>query len=190
MRNARFAVAVFSILALACPGLRSQESAKPEAKVSPTLLKVQVVISEAEGERKVGNLPYTFFLTADNPTPPYSLIRVGTKVPVYTGKEGVEYIDVGTNIDARGRSEDNGLFVIGMRVDRSWVDGDVLIPIDKSEGHSSEQSTTQFKQPIIHQFRTDLAFKMRDGQTVQSTQAADPVSGRVLTISVTINVVK
>jgi len=31
---------------------------------------------------------------------------------------------------------------------------------------------------------------MRDGQTVQTTQAADPLSGRVLTITVTMNVVK
>jgi len=31
---------------------------------------------------------------------------------------------------------------------------------------------------------------MSDGQTIQATQAADPLSGRVLTITVTLNVVK
>jgi hypothetical protein len=193
MRNARFVIAAFVMLAFACPNLFAQEKEqpKPEPKAS-TLLKFQVVISETEGEKKVGSLPYTFFLTADfSHGNPYSLIRIGSRIPAYTGKEnGMQYLDVGTNIDARAQSEENGLFDVSLRVDRSWIDGDVLIPMDKLEGHSSEQSSSQFKQPIIHQFRTDLTFKMHDGQTMQSTQAADPVSGRVLSISVIMNVVK
>jgi len=31
---------------------------------------------------------------------------------------------------------------------------------------------------------------MHDGQAIQTTQAADPLSGRVLTITVTMNVMK
>jgi hypothetical protein len=196
MRNARFVIAAFAVLALVCPNLFAQDKdkdkPKPEPKVS-TLLKFQVVISETEGEKKVGSLPYTFFLTADfsGPASPYSLIRIGTRIPAYTGKEnGLQYLDVGTNIDARAQSQENGFFDVTLQLDRSWVDGDVLIPVDKLEGHSSDQNTGQFKEPILHQFRANLTFKMRDGQTVQSTQAADPVSGKVLTITVTMNVVK
>ncbi|HXX14066.1 MAG TPA: hypothetical protein VEJ47_04120 [Candidatus Eremiobacteraceae bacterium] len=192
MPTARFLIAALTLTALVCPNLFAQEKPKPEPKPS-TLLKLQVVISETEGEKKVGSLPYTLFLTADfsGPGSPYSQIRIGSRIPAYTGKEnGMQYLDVGTKIDARAQSQENGLFDVVLNVDRSWVDGEVLIPMDKLEGHSSEQSTIQFKQPILHEFRTGLTFKMRDGQTVQSTQAADPVSGRVLTLSVTMNVVK
>ena len=47
-----------------------------------------------------------------------------------------------------------------------------------------------FKEPIIRQFKTELTMPMRDGQTSEVTQAADPGSGRVLIITVTVNVVK
>jgi hypothetical protein len=43
---------------------------------------------------------------------------------------------------------------------------------------------------VIRQFRTELALTMKDGQTIQSTVATDPLSGKVLTINVTMNVVK
>jgi len=190
MRNARFVIALFALLALGSPELLAQDKPKPERKPS-TLLNVQVILSESAGEKKVASLPYTFYLTADFFGPPFSVIRIGSRIPAYSGKEkGMQYVDVGTNIDASAQSEENGLFDMTLHLERSWIDGEVLIPMDKSEDHSSEQTPAQFKQPIIHQFRTDLTFKIRDGQTVQTTQDADPVSGRVLAISVTMNVVK
>ncbi len=45
-------------------------------------------------------------------------------------------------------------------------------------------------QPVIRTFRTSLKLLMRDGQTVQSTMATDPVSGRVLKVDITLSVVK
>ena len=117
-------------------------------------------------------------------------MRVGSRVPVYVGKDGgMQYIDVGTNIDARGFPADEGRFDIYLNLERSWVEGDVLVPAEKSPT-AVDANSGHFKEPIIRQFKTELNLTMRDGQTIQTTQAADPLSGRVLTITVTMNVVK
>ena len=45
-------------------------------------------------------------------------------------------------------------------------------------------------QPIIRQFKLYSDLLMRDGQTLQGGTATDPISGRVLKIDLTVNVVK
>jgi hypothetical protein len=45
-------------------------------------------------------------------------------------------------------------------------------------------------QPVVQQFKTEVELLMRDGQTIQSTLATDPVSGRVTKVEVTVNVMK
>ena len=177
MKSVRLALAVLGLGALFAPTMRAQD--KPaENKVAPTTLKLQVTISEYEGEKKVANLPYTFFVQAADagPNSPWTKVRMGSRVPVPAGKEdGVQYLDIGTNIDARGLADGNGRFMVTLNLERSWVEGDVAV-------------TT--KEPIIRQFKTELTLPMKDGQTVQTTQAADPLSARVLTITATMNVVK
>jgi len=45
-------------------------------------------------------------------------------------------------------------------------------------------------QPIVRQYRSTMTLLLKDGQTVQRSMATDPVSGRVLKVDVTLNVVK
>jgi hypothetical protein len=194
MRKAMFAVAALLGLSVITFRLAAQESPKTESKKSVTVLKVQVTFSENEGEKKVSNLPYMFFLRAVDPNSapaPWTKVRVGTRVPVYVGKDGgMQYIDVGTNIDARAFASDDGRFDLYLNLERSWVEGDVLLPSEKSPSVAGEPNSGHFKEPIIRQFKAELIFAMRDGQTMQTTQAADPLSGRVFTITVTMNVAK
>jgi hypothetical protein len=191
MRKVSFLVLALLTLLIVPLHLASQESPKPEAKKPATLLKLQVTFTENEGEKKLANLPYTFFLKTADPLPPlWTKVRVGSRVPVYVGKDGgMQYIDVGTNIDARGFPADEGRFDIYLNLERSWVEGDVLVPAEKTPT-AVDANSGHFKEPIIRQFKTELNLTMRDGQTIQTTQAADPLSGRVLTITVTMNVVK
>ena len=152
-----------------------------------------MIFAEHEGEKKLASLPYTFFLQAAEAASgsPWTKVRTGSRIPVYVGKDGgIQYIDVGTNIDARGLSSGEGRFDISLLLERSWVEGDVLVPAAKLAGSAAEVSAGPFKEPVIRQFKSELSLAMRDGQTVQTTQAADPLSGRVLTITVTVNVVK
>ena len=194
MKKVCFALTALLTLSVASLHLFAQENPKADAKKPSTLVKMQVTFTESEGEKKLANLPYTFFLKASDATPvppPWTKVRVGSRVPVYSGKEGgMQYIDVGTNIDARGWTNDDGRFDIYLNLERSWVEGDVLVSGEKPSGTASDSNSGRFKEPIIRQFKTELNLTMRDGQTIQTTQAADPLSGRVLTITVTMNVVK
>jgi hypothetical protein len=192
MKKARIALSVLTLLTGAC-ALRAQDKVKSEPKVPPAILKVQVTITETEGEKKLVNLPYTFYMRAGEggPASPWTKVRMGSRVPVYVGKDGgMQYIDVGTNIDARGFVGEDGRFDLSLNLERSWVEGDVAVPVDKPLAQSGDGHSGQFREPVIRQFKTELALTMKDGQTMQSTVATDPLSGRMLAINVTMNVVK
>jgi len=88
-----------------------------------------------------------------------------------------------------GLADGDGRFTVMLNLERSWVEGDVALNSTKAAG-TSPSNSAEFKDPIIRQFKTDLTLAMKDGQTIQTTQSADPLSGRVLTITATMNVVK
>jgi hypothetical protein len=172
----------------------AQEKAKSEeaptsetrsAEVTP--VRVAITFAEFEGDKKVKSLPYNVVVVADG-RPPNSKLRMGSRVPVYTGKEnGMQYLDVGSNIDCQAYHAKDGRFDLRLSLDRSWVEGDVSVPVDKG---ASSQSSGQFPEPIIRQFRTDLSLTLRDGQTVESTFATDPLSGKVFKVEVGLTVLR
>jgi hypothetical protein len=173
--------------------LAGQENPKPDAKASSATLKLQVTVVEREGDKKVTNLPYTFLVKAEGGThvPPWTKLRTGSRVPVYAGKDaGMQYVDVGTNIDARALVAEDGRFDVTLNLERSWVEGEVVVPVEKISGASPDTTSAHFKEPIIRQFKSELTLPIHDGQTTEITQAADPNSGRMLTITVTMNVLK
>ncbi|MGB7435170.1 MAG: hypothetical protein WBR26_09280 [Candidatus Acidiferrum sp.] len=189
MSKTRLALAVLLALSIIPLRLAAQENG--------TTLKVQVTITESEGEKKLVNLPYTFYVKASDGksgNPPWTKLRIGSRVPVYTGKDdGITYIDVGTNIDSRAFTTDNGRFDIYLNLERSWVEGDlgdIGAPTGKSSGPATDAHSAHLKEQIIRQFKSELSFSMRDGQTTQTTQAPDPLSGRILATTVTMTVVK
>jgi hypothetical protein len=205
MRIARFALVAIAGFGLFAPGLIAQEKPNPASKTAAATLKISVLFSENEADKKVANLPYSFFVRAGElgPSSPWTKLRMGSRVPVATGTNAssgtgaaitplaqFQYIDVGTNIDARALTADEGRYELTLNLERSWVEGDVLLPADAPASPSATSSTHQFREPIIRQFKTELALSMHDGQSIQSTQATDPVSGRVLTVTVTMTVMK
>jgi len=163
------------------------DDAQGEARET-TPVKVSVTFVEFEGDKKVKSLPYTVVVVADG-KPPKSVLKMGSRVPVYTGKEnGMQYLDVGSNIDCQVfRAKDNK-FDVKLDLDRSWVEGDVSVPVDR--GTSSQTSNGQFPEPIVRQFRSFLSLTLRDGQTIESAFATDPLSGKVFKVQVSLNVEK
>jgi hypothetical protein len=166
-----------------------KEEAKPAAsRTDGPQLKVQIVFSEYEGDKKVKSLPYTLMVLVGGDTN-WSKMRIGDRVPVATGKEGggiqFQYIDVGTNIDCRAFSASDGRFRLYMNLEKSWVQSDV--PAATTKDNSVE---VQFHQPTIRSFRTDTNVLLREGQAVETDFATDPVSGRVVRLEVTMNVMK
>jgi hypothetical protein len=193
-RTGTTVLCLVALLAFACLALAqekgksdSEPAASPAATPAKTPVKVSITFVEFEGEKKVKSLPYTLVVVADG-RPPSSKLRMGSRVPVYTGKEnGMQYLDVGSNIDCQAYHAQDNTFNLVLSLDRSWVEGDVAVPVDKA---SSQSSTGQFPEPIIRQFRSDLSVVLRDGQSVESTIATDPLSGKLFKVEVALNLIK
>jgi len=189
----------FAASALAAPS-RAQDTPKPETakapemlrpmerRVSGTMLRVQVVISRFQGERKVGSLPYTLNVTLEGRP---VRVRMGVETPVAvataseTGKAttSFQYKNVGTNLDCSARELGDGRYQLILTVENSSsVSGGA-----ESSGLPEAQSPAA---PLFRTFNANLDPVLRDGQSVQAIASTDPVSGEVVKIDVTLNVVK
>ncbi len=194
-----FLVLTLSALVGFAPGVSAQEKSKadetektPQRKKEITPLRVQVVFSEFDGEKKLSSLPYTIPINADELGGP-AILRMGLRVPVATGSASgsgappqIQYIDMGTNLDGRAEKAEDGRFILHLGMERSsaYSPGSPEKPV--SVGGKEITSL----QPVIQQFRANLNLLIRDGQTMQSTVSTDPVTGHVLKVDVTLNVVK
>jgi hypothetical protein len=190
-------VLLFGVLSPFCS---AQDKPKAEdgqkADVRTTPVKVQIVITELEGDKKIKSLPYTLYINApdapDWKSSGFVKLRVGSRVPVYTGGTAgsMTYLDVGTNMDARSAYTGEGRLLLQMKIERSWVEGDVSVPVAKSDGSVSETSSGHFREPIIRNFTSELDLKLREGQSIESIVATDPISGKVLKVDISFTIVK
>ncbi len=200
-------VASLVLLGMLSPLCRAQDKPKPEdkpkaddsqkAEVRTTPVKVQIVFTEFEADKKVKSLPYTLYINA--PDAPdwksggggFVKVRVGSRVPVYTGgNTNMTYLDVGTNIDARAAYPGEGRLLLYLNVERSWVEGGVSVPVAKSDGSAAETFSGHFQEPVIRAFKSEFDLKLREGQPVESAMATDPISGKVLKVDVSFTTVK
>ncbi len=191
MKSIRMLVASLALVLLLGPVAIAQEKANDAAGNKDGIpVKVQVVFSEFDGEKKVSNLPYTLTLLSSlDRGRNFSSLRMGLKVPIQsTTKEGqsqTQYMDVGTNIDARVQPTPDGRFVLNMQIRRSSVH--TLEGANKEAAWSMGEASGR---PILREYSAGFDFILRDAQTMQTTMATDPLSGRVLRVEVTLNVVK
>jgi hypothetical protein len=192
MKITKMVAGSLAVLAMLAAVGRAEERAKPNPLVP---LKVDVVFSEYEGEKKVVSLPYTLAVNANEReyyvagASPQTNLRMGVNVPVGTEKDGqVHYEYVGTHLDCQAASADEGRFRVFLGASRSSL----YFPSTDSEKKSVgwEGILAQNGQPMIRRFDTQFNLLMRDGQTIENTLATDPVSGRIWRIVVTLHVVK
>lgn len=168
---------------------KSAETSKtPETQKAVTPLRVQVVFNEYDGDKKISSLPYTLLVNADDRN--RTSMRMGLRVPIEissnTGAKQIQYQDVGTNLDGTAQKADADRFILNLQVEKSSV----YVPGSAQKSASIGGNEISNSQPIIQQFRIQGNLLVRDGQTVQSTAATDPVTGHVLKLDVTVNVVK
>jgi hypothetical protein len=191
------AVLLFGMLSPFCLAQdkpKAEDSQKAEVRTTP--VKVQIVFTEFEGEKKLKSLPYVLYINApDAPewkSSSFVKLRVGSRVPVYTGGNtgSMTYLDVGTNIDGRAAYSGDGRLLLQTKIERSWVEGGVSVPVARSDGSASETSSGHFQEPIVRQFVSEFDLKLREGQSVESTMATDPLSGKVLKVDVSFTIVK
>ena len=187
----RIGTAVLSVVGLAFisdgPALTAPASPqeKPAAAPAPAAvaLRVTVVISRFQGEKRVSNLPFTLTLNSGDRTS----LRMGADVPVpqATVKDGTmlssySYRGVGTQIDANAAPIlDDG------RVRLSLTVNDSQVSIEDSPDAGSMRGLPRFQN-----FISTTALLLRDGQTMQYTAATDKVTGEVVRVEVMLTVVK
>lgn len=165
--------------------------AAAQQKQTPSELKVQVVFTEFDGDRKIASLPYSFTAVGggDERGGQFEAsLRLGISVPIITltkdGESQTQYQDVGTNIDCRAWRIDDGRYKLTFGIERSSVyspDGSArVIP-------ANTQSPLP---PVIRRYRGSFDLLLRDGQTADGPVATDPQSGRVLKTEVTLHVTR
>jgi hypothetical protein len=188
-----FACAVAST-AIAQPQDKPSPAPAVKPAVAPSVpVRIQVVISRFQGDKKISSLPYVLTVNSTDASdrPGHATMRMGTKVPIPAttfapGPPGgaannslvsYSYQDVGTNIDCFVHPMDDGRF----RVD---------LTIDDSSVYPEEKESAPIKAPSIRSFRAGDSMILKDGGTGQFTTASDKVSGEIVKVDVTLTVVK
>ena len=173
------------------------EAPKPTPPVRgprPGLLRVQVVIARFQGERKIGSAPYSLLVATDGIK---ARVRMGVEIPVPVtmippseGKSApvtsFQYKNVGTNIDCGALTLADGSYQLRLGVENSSV----YQGPEASSAPIAASTPIAADRPLFRSFNVDLNPVLRDGESVQTVASTDPVTGEVVKIDVTVNVVK
>ena len=157
------------------------------------LVKVQVVLSRYEGDRKTSSLPFTLLATANGDR---ASVRAGGKFaieqstsspPANRGADdkapptSYQYVDVGTNIDCSVKSAENGKFSVYLSINDTSV-------IEKKNQPGA--TGVALNLPTFRNFYYTNSILLKDGESKQFVAASDKTSGDVVRIDVTMNVEK
>jgi hypothetical protein len=199
MKRTQTWMAVVAVLTSVSVAVPQEKTEAPAPRKPATPLRVQIVFSKFQGDKKVASLPYTLVCTADDRTWPARL-RMGIEVPVAVAAakdqalQSFQYKNVGTNIDCSARSVEDGRYKLDLSVEQSSVYSreSGRTPDGRSEGAATWAlgDTPVGMAPLFRTFNTSFSPILRDGQSAQYTVATDPVSGEVVKIDVTMSVVK
>jgi hypothetical protein len=99
---------------------------------------------------------------------------MGSQIPVPQAQGGVNYSHVGTNIDCKATSTNDGRFKLEINIQDSSI----------MERRSADLV------PTLRNFSITNVAVLRDGQTAQFTAAADRTTGEVVKVDVTLKVEK
>jgi hypothetical protein len=154
------------------------------------LVKVQVVLSRYEGDRKTSSLPFTLLATANGDR---ASVRAGGRFPMETTTftpapeskptTSYQYTEVGTNIDCAVKSADNGKFSVYLSINDTSV-------IERQNSQARGAAPTPSVPPTYRNFTYTNSILLKDGESKQFVAASDKVSGDVVKIDVTMNIEK
>ena len=168
----------------------AQEQAKAPNDQSISHVRVDLLLTEYDGQKKISSLPYTIYAKSSPSSPqqrlggpPAGTLRMGVRVPAPNGPGNFQYVDVGTNIDCRLGTLSDGAYDVSMSVNRSSL-------YAPSQGENEGEQIHAGGVAITRNFSTDFDLKLHDGETAEGSSATDPFNGHVLKISVTLHVIK
>ena len=183
-----------AMVLLATVALAAQDAPTPPQAAPRTTglvsLKVSLVMSRYQGEKKITSAPFTLWVTANHNE--RTSLRMGNQIPVPTTMIGpggerstsYQYRDVGTNIDCTASTAQDGAFRLALTL----MDSSVYYP-DRADPTAASTTPTTAS-PAFRNFNSTFNILLRDGQTAQYTSVTDQVSGQVIKLDATINVQK
>jgi hypothetical protein len=176
----------------------TQTPPQPPVFKTPIPLKVDVVILRFQGDKKISSAPFTLWVGAVDPrkNTGFVSIRMGIDVPVGSRSEAgpakrngasttttqmPEYRNVGTSIDCRATQQEDGRFSVEVQVYDSSI----------FTAGGDERAALKVTDPLAFKsFTMNNTLSIRSGQTVEYSTATDRISGEVVKVEVTVNVVK
>jgi Bacterial type II and III secretion system protein len=191
-QHALGAIVVFAtvVTAAAQPAQKPEPAAPPQNSTAPTVpLRVQLVISKYKGEQKVTSLPYTISTAVGRDSrlrigadAPYTATRTTVK-PVPDGQTlappvSFSYRTVGTAIDCRPSASGDGRYRLDLTISHDSIN------------YLTDTTSTPQGAPVFPTFSTTSTLVLKDGETGQLTVAADPITGDVVRVDVTLTVLK
>jgi Bacterial type II and III secretion system protein len=201
VKNTFRALGFIAVLIGTCPSLVAQDpapaTAKPEAATpaaaSPaargatTPLRVVLTVSRYQGDKKISSLPYSLSVSIGGPPVRF---RMGADLP---------YSTVSTADGAKPQTQSYAYRTVGVGID---VTNQVMVEpgayrMDINVTDSSVAMSNQIQGspavagvPMFRNFSTNGSVLLKDGQTSQLTTAADPITGEIMRVDVTLSVVK
>jgi hypothetical protein len=169
----------------------SRQAARPQPPAAVNI-KIQVVISRYQGDKKISSMPYMLGAVANSGK---TSLRMGVDVPiaqtvftsvskdnpgVATPQASYSYRNVGTNIDCQAESAAGDYFKIMLTI------ADSSVQLETTERGKGVMPNV----PMFRSFNSSFQVLLRDGQTTQYTSATDPVTGETTKVDVTLNVLK
>jgi hypothetical protein len=186
MRIAKLCVAGLVLVMTAAAAAQEKPAPSPAqtpAKPQQVPLKIQVVLSRFQGDKKLSSVPYVLMMTSNEQR---TSLRMGVAVPIPSGGGAYNYRDVGTNIDCAASTTLDGAYKVMLTVS----DSAVYFPDRDRSAAGGQVPVNLASPPSIRSFTSNFNILLRDGQTAQYTVATDQVSGEQLKIDATLNVLK
>jgi hypothetical protein len=162
--------------AQATPAVDPARMVQPPKPQPAPAVRVQIVAARYSGDKKISSHPYELVMFADGAR---KLLRVGAEVPLSPGtpggKENTFYKSIGTDIVCEVSRDDAGRFRANVTVTSSS-----LYPSDQRPS----------ARPTFRNYNLSGVAHVRDGQTTELATATDTITGEVIKVEVTVNVVK
>ena len=196
MKTRRIVLAALLAL-LAWSSAQAQEkpnagSASADTTAVAASVRIQVVLTEYDGTKKIASLPYVlpYAVTDERSGRGSASLRVGVRVPIAavsskTGENTIQYTDIGTNIDARAKHLDGDRYAVELTVERSSLYSRAENKEGKTEGKEwTPGDPAPGSQPLVRQFRGNVTILVHDGHGAEATVATDPLTGHSLKVEV------
>ena len=166
-------------------GTATAEQTRERRLASIVPLKVTIVLSKYQGEKKTASEPYELSLRTDGNK---ASIRLATQMPAEPAPPAppgaarpAPRPNPFTNIDCSATSLDSGRYAVTVTIEDSSIYEDNQ---RNADGSKTERTRS------VRMFRTTNALVLRDGQSTEFTAATDKSSGQVIKAAVTLTVAK